>query len=293
MTPTTSSWIFGVVMYAYLGVTVLYLIHAVSQSSEIGLIATVSLLLAAGVHTVGLAYRWAETYQTGYGYVPLSNMYESLIFFSWTIVLIYLILEFLYKQRTIGLFVTPFAFLFMALTSIIPGVDAQINPLIPALKSPWLGIHVITCFAGYAAFAVSFWFSVLFLIKEGKGKTDSSDRSNPGPNVRPDRLRFLPSTRLLEEISYRSILIGFPMLTLGIVTGAAWANYAWGSYWSWDPKETWSLITWFIYAAFLHARLTHGWSGRRTAILSIIGFGAVIFTYFGVNYLISGLHSYV
>jgi cytochrome c-type biogenesis protein CcsB len=280
MTEMTSPWIFGVVMYAYLGVTVVYLIYAVTQSQRIGLVATVSLLLVLGVHTVGLVFRWIETHQTGYGYVPLSNMYESLVFFSWTIVLLYIVLEILYKQKIIGVFVTPFAFLFIALTAIIPGINAKIDPLVPALKSPWLAIHVITCFVGYAAFAASFWFSILFLVKEKREKNSWT------------LMRFLPSTKLLDEINYRSVLIGFPMLTLGIVTGAAWANYAWGSYWSWDPKETWSLITWFIYAAFLHARLTRGWSGRKTAILSIVGFGAVIFTYFGVNYLISGLHSY-
>jgi cytochrome c-type biogenesis protein CcsB len=102
----------------------------------------------------------------------------------------------------------------------------------------------------------------------------------------------LPSTTILDEINYKSIVIGFPMLTLGIITGAAWANYAWGTYWSWDPKETWSLITWFVYAAFLHARFTRDWKGRKAAILSIAGFAAVLFTYFGVNYIISGLHSY-
>lgn len=280
MTPTTSSWIFSVSMYLYVAVTVIYLIHGATRSRRVGSVATLFLILILGLHTVGLAYRWIETHETGYGYVPLSNMYESLVFFSWTIALIYLVLEFLYKQKTIGVFVMPFAFLFMALTSIIPGVTEKINPLVPALKSPWLAIHVITCFVGYAAFAVSFWFSILFLFKERREKNN------------PAELKFLPSTKLLDEINYRSILIGFPMLTLGIITGAAWANYAWGSYWSWDPKETWSLITWFIYAAFLHARLTRGWSGRKTAILSIIGFGAVIFTYFGVNYFIAGLHSY-
>jgi cytochrome c-type biogenesis protein CcsB len=280
MIPTVSASIFGAVMYMYLGVTVIYLIHVTTKSRRVGMVATWSLVGSLSLHTVGLAYRWIETYQSGYGYVPLSNMYESLVFFAWTIALIYLLLELLYKQRAIGLFVTPFAFLFMAFTSIIPGVNATISPLIPALKSPWLGIHVITCFIGYAAFAVSFWFSILFLVQERREKDHAS------------RLRFLPATNLLDEISYRSILIGFPMLTLGIVTGAAWANYAWGSYWSWDPKETWSLITWFIYAAFLHARLSRGWSGRKTALLSIVGFGAVVFTYFGVNYLISGLHSY-
>ena len=99
-------------------------------------------------------------------------------------------------------------------------------------------------------------------------------------------------SRVLDDLNYRAIMIGFPLLTLGIVTGAAWANYAWGTYWSWDPKETWSLIVWFIYAAFLHARITRGWVGRRAAILSVVGFAATIFCYLGVNLFLSGLHSY-
>jgi cytochrome c-type biogenesis protein CcsB len=169
----------------------------------------------------------------------------------------------------------------IALTSIIPGIDSKITPLVPALQSNWLTIHVTTCFFGYASFAVSFGISILYLIRDKK-------------RVQKEKVsKWLPSTPILDEINYKSIVIGFPMLTLGIVTGAAWANYAWGSYWSWDPKETWSLITWFIYAAFLHARLTRDWRGRRAAILSIVGFTAVLFTYFGVNYLISGLHSYL
>ena len=233
------------------------------------------------LHSAGLVLRWTETHQTGYGYVPLSNMYESLIFFSWTIVLIYLILEFKYRQKIIGIFVTPFAFLAIALTSIIPGIDAKITPLVPALQSNWLTIHVTTCFFGYASFAVSFGISILYLIRDRKEGEPAGIS------------KWLPSTPILDEINYKSIVIGFPMLTLGIVTGAAWANYAWGTYWSWDPKETWSLITWFIYAAFLHARFTRDWRGRKAAVLSIIGFVAVMFTYFGVNYLLSGLHSYL
>jgi cytochrome c-type biogenesis protein CcsB len=111
--------------------------------------------------------------------------------------------------------------------------------------------------------------------------------------ARHDRLVALfPAARLLDDLSYKTVMVGFPLLTLGIVTGAAWANYAWGTYWSWDPKETWSLITWLIYAAYLHARFTAGWRGKKTAILSVIGFAAVIFTYIGVNFVLSGLHSY-
>jgi cytochrome c-type biogenesis protein CcsB len=266
----------GIYLLGFVG----YLVYATSKNVTVGKVSTG--LLAAGLlfHSVGLILRWMETHRTGYGYVPLSNMYESLIFFSWTIVLIYLILETKYQQKVIGVFVTPFAFLAIALTSIIPGVNAKITPLVPALQSNWLTIHVTTCFFGYASFAVSFGISLLYLIREKK------DTQGSGPT-------WLPSPSVLDEINYKAIVIGFPMLTLGIITGAAWANYAWGSYWTWDPKETWSLITWFVYAAFLHARFTRDWRGRKAAILSLVGFAAVLFTYFGVNYLISGLHSYL
>ena len=267
----------GIYLLAFLG----YLIFAASRNPSMGKVPTAMLMLGLLSHSVGLIFRWIETHRAGYGYVPLSNMYESLIFFSWTIVLVYLILEFKYKQKVIGVFVTPFAFLAIALTSIISGIDAKITPLVPALQSNWLTIHVTTCFFGYASFAVSFGISILYLIREKReGK----------PN---EAISWLPATAVLDEINYKAIIIGFPMLTLGIITGAAWANYAWGSYWSWDPKETWSLITWFVYAAFLHARFMRDWRGRKAAILSIVGFGAVLFTYFGVNYLLSGLHSYL
>jgi len=277
----SSQTFFNISMGIYLISSLGYLIFAASQQKRVGALSTSLLVIGLFLHSVGLAFRWVETHQTGYGYVPLSNMYESLIFFSWTIVLIYLILEFKYQQKIIGVFVTPFAFLAIALTSIIPGIDAKITPLVPALQSNWLAIHVITCFLGYASFAVSFGISVLYLIRDEKG------------GKKEGVLRWLPSISILDEINYKSIVIGFPMLTLGIITGAAWAHYAWGTYWSWDPKETWSLITWFIYAAFLHARFTRDWRGRKAAILSIVGFTAVLFTYFGVNYLISGLHSYL
>lgn len=276
----SSHIIFNISMVFYLICFLSYLIFTTSRNKFLGTLSTSLLIVGLVIHSIGLVLRWLETHQTGYGYVPLSNMYESLIFFSWTIILIYLILEFKYQQRIIGVFITPFAFLAIALTSIVPGINAKITPLMPALQSNWLTIHVTTCFFGYAAFAISFGVSILYLIIDKKSR-----RNEKGS-------RWLPSTSLLDEINYKSIIIGFPMLTLGIVTGAAWANYAWGSYWSWDPKETWSLITWFVYAAFLHARFTRDWRGKKAAILSIVGFAAVLFTYFGVNYIISGLHSY-
>jgi cytochrome c-type biogenesis protein CcsB len=271
---------FNISMAIYLISFLGYLVFATSRNKILGTLSTSLMIIGLVIHSGGLVVRWLETHQTGYGYVPLSNMYESLIFFSWTIVLIYLILEFKYQQKIIGVFVTPFAFLAIALTSIVPGINAKITPLMPALQSNWLTIHVTTCFFGYAAFAVSFGVSILYVIQDRKNSR------NEGSS------KWLPSTAVLDEINYKSIVIGFPMLTLGIVTGAAWANYAWGSYWSWDPKETWSLITWFVYAAFLHARFTRDWRGKKAAILSIVGFVAVLFTYFGVNYVLSGLHSY-
>ena len=186
-----------------------------------------------------------------------------------------------YHQRTIGVIASPLAAIAIAVTSLVPGVQSEIRPLIPALQSNWLAIHVITCFLGYAAFAIAFGISVGYLIQLKR------ERSPRGP------ISWLPASQILDDINYKAIVIGFPMLTLGIITGAAWASYAWGSYWSWDPKETWSLITWFIYAAFLHARYARDWRGKKTALLSIIGFCAVIFTYFGVNFLLAGLHSYL
>src|SRR4030043_1530810 len=217
----------GIYLLCFLG----YLILAASRNRMLGTLFTSLLMIGLLVHSGGLFLRWLETHQTGYGYVPLSNMYESLIFFSWTIVFVYLILEFKYRQKIIGVFVTPFAFLAIALTSIIPGIDSKITPLVPALQSNWLAIHVITCFLGYASFAVSFAISILYLVQDGRKAQVKGF------------LKWLPSAPVLDELNYKSVVIGFPMLTLGIITGAAWANYAWGSYWRGDPKERGSLIT--------------------------------------------------
>jgi cytochrome c-type biogenesis protein CcsB len=216
----------------------------------------------------------------GIGHAPLSNLYESLIFFAWTIILIYLIVEWRTKTRIFGVFVTPLAFLTMAYASFSPSISSRIQPLIPALKSNWLISHVITCFFGYAAFGVSLGLSVMYLLKL------SGERGNGSVF-----LRLIPKKSILDELNYQMVVIGFLMLTLGIITGSVWAHSAWGSYWSWDPKETWSLITWLVYAVVIHSRMVRGWKGRRIAILSIIGFSCVLFTYFGVNYL-AGLHSY-
>jgi len=235
----------------------------------------------AGVlgNITGILQRWIESYKLGIGHAPLSNMYESLVFFSWTLVVFYLVLEKKYKNYIIGAFVTPIAFLAMAYASLSPNISDRIQPLIPALKSNWLIAHVVTCFLGYAAFAIAFGLSLIYLL--GQKESGKSGWLN----------EHFPRAGVLDELTHQMVIFGFLFLTIGIITGAVWANSAWGTYWSWDPKETWSLITWFIYAILLHARLMRGWQGKRIAWLSVIGFSAVLFTYFGVNFL-PGLHSY-
>jgi cytochrome c-type biogenesis protein CcsB len=195
--------------------------------------------------------------------------------------LLYLIVEWRTRNRTMGAFVTPLAFLALAYASFSPNISNQIQPLIPALKSNWLISHVITCFFGYAAFGLSFGLSLMYLIK-------GLDNAGSQRNV---FLSLIPGTAILDDLNYQMTAIGFLMLTLGIITGSVWAHSAWGSYWSWDPKETWSLITWLVYASVLHSRMVRGWRGKKIAILCVIGFSCVLFTYFGVNYL-AGLHSY-
>lgn len=262
------------VTFGYLACAVLGLVGFVAgkENSALRRAPFVLLIILWIAHTAAIGLRWHESYEMGIGRVPLSNLYESLVFFAWSFALAVILVVWRFKLDLLAVVGVPLIFLIMGSTFL---VDPDIEPLIPALQSNWLAAHVITCFLGYAGFAVSFVAAALLLILGGSAEA-------------PGRL----NRTILDEVVYRSILVGFPMLTIGIITGAAWADYAWGSYWSWDPKETWSLITWLVYAGFLHARLAGGWTGTRTAVLSLVGFAAVLFTYFGVNYL-SGLHAYL
>jgi cytochrome c-type biogenesis protein CcsB len=277
----TSSQLLGITTLGYLFASAVYIGTFIFKTKKTGLIATIITLVTFVIQTIGIGLRWYESYQVGYGHAPLTNMYESLVFFSWSIVIFYLLLEVKFKNRLIGAFAIPFAFVSMAYASFGKGINQEINPLIPALQSNWLIAHVVTCFIGYAAFAVACGLGFMYLIKAG-AKKDSSE----------GLIATLPDLKVIDDITHKTIIFGFLWLSAGIITGAIWANSAWGTYWSWDPKETWSLITWFIYAATLHARFTRGWQGKRIAWLAIIGFFAVMFTYFGVNFLLSGLHSY-
>jgi cytochrome c-type biogenesis protein CcsB len=269
----------GITTFAYLFAAILYIGILVFQTKKLGFFATLLTIGAFLANTAGIGMRWYESHQMGIGYAPLSNMYESLVFFAWSIAIVYLGMEVRYKNRILGAFSMPFA----ALAMILAGLkNPDIKPLIPALQSNWLIAHVITCFIGYAAFALASGMGIMYLLKDRKRQTDQTS----------SLLDSLPDLKTSDDIIHKTLVFGFLWLTAGIITGAVWANSAWGTYWSWDPKETWSLITWFVYAATLHARFTKGWGGRRIAWLAIIGFVSVIFTYYGVNYLLSGLHSY-
>ena len=279
-----SSTLLGITTFTYLFSTILYAVFFIFKLNQLGKIATWFTFAAFLIQTVGIGLRWYESYELGIGRAPLTNMYESVVFFAWTIVALYLLLEWKYRIKVIGTFTLPLAFLAMAYGSLSTEIHRGITPLVPALQSSWLIVHVVTCFIGYAAFTIAAALGVMYLLKKRK------DTGTASPNR--GFWASLPSLSVLDSMIHKMMVFGFIWLTTGIITGAIWANSAWGTYWSWDPKETWSLITWFVYAITLHARFTRGWGGTRIAWLAIVGFAAVLFTYYGVNFLLSGLHSY-
>ena len=273
-----SETIITLVTFIYGLAVILYIASWVFRKTLPGRLATGAMIAGAAGNAAGFLLRWVESHQMGYGYVPLSNLYESLVFFALAMAVIYLFVEFRYQVRSIGAVASLVPFLAMAYAS-LPSVESEIQPLIPALQSNWLIAHVMTCFLGYAAFAIACGISIMYLLR--------SASRNPETGL----VSVFPDAETMDELTHQMIAFGFLFLSIGIITGAIWADQAWGRYWGWDPKETWSLITWLIYATLLHARLMRGWTGKRIAFLSCLGFAAVLFTYFGVN-LLPGLHSY-
>jgi|UniRef100_A0A7C5AKR2 cytochrome c-type biogenesis protein CcsB len=283
------SEILGGTMLAYLAAGFCFLLASLWTSHRLRSLATGFMGGGLAAHTLAFLARWLASYhqatsgappadfwdwlQVALYQVPLSNFYESLIFFSWCLAFLALVFIRRYPEGFLGVVGGLTAALVLAYASL--GADSRIKPLMPALRSNWLLIHVVTCFLGYAAFALAFGAGILYLVQMVR------------------RTPKNPSPALLDRLLYRTAVIGFVFLTLGILTGAVWAETAWGRYWSWDPKETASLLTWLIYAALLHARLVKGWQGRAIAWLAVAGFGAVLFTYFGVSFLLPGLHSYL
>ena len=259
----------------------LYLIWLGTKKEFIGRLATYLTIVALIANIMAIILRMITS-----GHPPLSNGYEFILTFVGGIIAVYLFAEYRYKLRALGAFVMPIPFLLLMFIIMKMGPEERIAQAIPpALKSQWLTFHVVTAMFAYGAFAVSFGLGAMYLIKLSKEGTQKNS------NQQGIVSRFPPLDRL-DELAYKVVGFAFPLLTLCIITGAIWANYAWGTYWSWDPKETWSLITWIIYAGYLHARLMYGWKGKRAAWLAIFGFAAVLFTFFGVNYLLAGLHSY-
>jgi cytochrome c-type biogenesis protein CcsB len=226
-----------------------------------------------------LASRWLIS-----GYFPLSNLYESLLFLSWCLLFILKLIESKTNSKIIGAVVLPIILLIISFaTLVLPKPMQYSSPLVPSLQSNWLMMHVSMMMFSYSILILGSLLSILMLVLI-KTKNNNS------------RLNHLVTNKNLlinlDNWSYRTIGLGFPLLTIGIISGAVWANEAWGSYWSWDPKETWALITWLIFAAYIHARLSKGWSGEKVAILGSCGFFVVWICYLGTNFLGQGLHSY-
>jgi|TARA_B110000003_G_C16646352_1_gene532234 cytochrome c-type biogenesis protein CcsB len=266
-----------------------------------------------------LSLRWLN-----YGYFPLSNLYESLLFLAWGITFTTIILESKTKTSIVGSISNPISLFIIGFAGLsLPESMQSPSPLVPALKSNWLMMHVTVMMLSYASLIVGSLLGIFFLIltngkkeeivlqgnsygrdfKENnlletafykEGTIDdysalTAEKAEEATPVKENRLSLLES---IDNLSYRTISFGFPLLTIGIIAGAVWANEAWGSYWSWDPKETWALITWLVFASYLHARITKSWQGRKPAIIASVGFIVVWICYLGVNFLGKGLHTY-
>jgi cytochrome c-type biogenesis protein CcsB len=233
-----------------------------------------ALLGGFGIHVLALLHRYAVI-----GYTPITNLHESFSFLALCIAGFFIFLKRTYRIGMLGSIFLPLLSMMIIAALAMP---SGVKPLSPMLRSYWLPIHTAFAFVGDAIFFAGFLVSLVYLIAEkGVKKKRTGDISG----------RF-PSLETLDRINYRCMSYGFPFLTLGIITGSLWAELAWGSYWNWDPKETWSLITWIVYAILIHNRLTIGWRGRRTAYLMIAGFVSVLVTFVGVSLFMGGLHSY-
>jgi cytochrome c-type biogenesis protein CcsB len=242
--------------------------------------------------TITLLSRWI-----GEGYFPLSNLYESLIFLSWGISSVHLFVEQKTKSRLIGSITSPILFFLSGFSSLTLPVDMQkALPLVPSLQSNWLMMHVSMMMVSYSTLILGSLLSILYLaLTFFNSKKPFSFLSNTKNNISLNTSINTSKISILETVdiwSYRIIGLGFPFLTIGIISGAVWANEAWGSYWSWDPKETWALITWLVFAVYLHSRLLKGWQGEKAAIVGSFGFFVIWICYLGVNFLGKGLHSY-
>ena len=267
--------LFGITMVLYCAASALYLWSLVGKTPLTGRLARASAGLGCLVHAAAIVVTGVELHRA-----PFTNLFESLVFVAWALMAIYLVMQRKYHIAALGASVSLVALCAVAFASALPrGVNAD---LAPALRSHWSSIHVTTSLVGYACFALAFGAAIGYILQEHMLKAKQISVLQ----------KHLPSLDAMDQLAYRMVSLGFPMLTLGVITGALWAQSAWNSYWSWDPKETWALITWLVYAAYLHVRIVQGRRGKWANRLLIVGFGCVIVTYFGVNFLSYGLHRY-
>lgn len=274
---------FGSAFAAYSVATSLFIGYVLTRREALASAGRWALVTAVVAHAISLVIRtYIARHMPQHGwYVPWSNWFESFSFFAIVIAVEYLIIQAQEDVPVLGAFVLPLVWAAM-IVAIKSPFGTQIPNLPPALQSFWMAIHVPVMFVSYAAFANAFAIGLAYLIQERQIKSHN-----------PSRIALrLPSLDDLDRLIYRTIAWAFPLLTLGILLGARWAYDAWGRYWGWDAKETWALITWLVYAIYLHMRLVKGWRGRKTAYLSLAGFGVVLFTYYGVNKL-SELHGFL
>jgi cytochrome c-type biogenesis protein CcsB len=299
----SSNLVFGILLFTM----VIYWVSLsfFTSSNQLVRIGKFSAIIANVLLFFILCSRWIVA-----GYFPLSNLYESLLFLTWTLLTIYLYIEFKTKSKLMGAILIPVTLLINGFANLTLSADMQkSSPLVPALQSNWLMMHVSMMMLSYATLIMGSLLCILFLVisKYQDVNLQAIDESSlPLYNIMleyyetklfspSDEISELGKLKLLQSLdnwSYRIIGLGFPFLTIGIIAGGVWANEAWGSYWSWDPKETWALITWLVFATYLHSRITKGWEGKKTAILGGLGFFVIWICYLGVNFLGKGLHSY-
>ena len=254
-----------------------------SWAEMLGLLATWVTFFGLIVNGMALGARAYERMQISGTFAPWSNQFEAMAYVSFATIAGYLLLELKYGIKAIGAFVVSIGFIAMGAASLLPYRYQTAEPLVPALNSYWIYIHVSITLTSYAAFAMAGGLGVMYLLKERAER-----RGMAATSV----YATFPSLEKIDELGYKAVMVGFPLLAFGTILGAMWANYAWGGYWSWDPKETWALIVWLIYGAYIHARMNRGWEGHRAAIYQIFGLLMVVFCFWGVNFLLSGLHAY-
>lgn len=266
---------FKIAVVLYLGASVGYLIFLLISSASRATIGFGCVIAGFVAHSLSILHRAIFS-----GFFPLATAFDSLSFFAWLVIAIFLMLRYREPSPMFGSFAAPMAAVMMLYGYTL---SYQVGkPLLPVLKSWWLPIHVTLALAGHAIFAMMAIGGLMYLLQERLIKTKRIGRF----------YRLLPSLQTLDTINRHGLPLGFFLLTLGIISGALWAGSAWGVYWSWDPKETWSLVTWFAYAAMVHQRVVLGWRGKRAALLAIFGFGLVMFTFLGVSTLMGGHHSF-